>query len=124
MPVVRGSTAGDSYDIEITFNQSVVVGDNFTWGIEAVDAITTADYKSGNMTNQLTLTVDTSGATTAYPLSLTPVPDVALSAYDTIAGAEVVTKGIAASANAAILNGFPFQVLANDECVTANVVIE
>jgi len=70
-PTVAGSTAGDSFDYTITFNQAVAIsGDVDLVVIGGTTPILTPTYKSGNMTSQLTWTVDTSSETTADELML------------------------------------------------------
>lgn len=124
-PTVAGSTAGDSYDYVITFNQAVALGDSFTWDVETTGTVSTATYKSGNMTNQITLTVDTSGEASALPIALAVTPTVGLDAWDAQANAAFASPvTIAAAANTADLNGFPFYVLASDAVVTGNTQVE
>ena len=71
-PTVAGSTAGDSFDITITFNQAVALSDDgVTMAvIGGTTPLLIPTYKSGNMTSQLTWSVDTSSETTGDELML------------------------------------------------------
>ena len=119
-PTVAGSTAGDSYDIVVTFNQAVALGDAFTWDLENTPGtVAVATYKSGNQTSAITLTVDTSAETTAREISLNPAMTAVvgkLDSWDVASGA--------VGANTAVLHGFPLQILANDTACFANTVVE
>lgn len=126
-PTVAGSTAGDSYDIVVTFNQAVALGDAFTWDLENTPGtVAVATYKSGNQTSAITLTVDTSAETAARPISLNPAMTAVVGKLDSwdVASGAAGTLTIAAGANTAVLHGFPFQILANDTACFANTVVE
>ena len=70
-PTVAGSTAGDSFDITITFNQAVALSaDVDLIVLGGTTPLLTPTYKSGNMTSQITWSVDTSSETTADELLL------------------------------------------------------
>lgn len=70
-PTVAGATAGDSFDVVVTFNQPVAIEDGAVLRVLEEDATALdSTYKSGNLTNQLTYTFDTSALSVSQELIL------------------------------------------------------
>lgn len=124
VPEVRGGTAGDSYEIVLTFNQAVATGTGVTWDVVSTGTIAAATYKSGNMTNTLTFEVDTSSESSTDQIMLRPNTAVAdVFTWDARTNTAIAVPSTLSPGTNAASYGFPFQVLASGAVGTANVVI-
>ena len=128
-PTVAGSTAGDSFDVTVTFNQAVALSGG-TVAFELLGGTTDplpVTYKSGNMTSQIVFTADTSGETTADELLLSTSTTGAgtIVAWDRTANV-VHPNGlsIGAAANVALYGATVDTITASGNHGLANTVIE
>jgi hypothetical protein len=127
-PTVAGSTAGDSFDIEVTFNQAVALSGAVTLTLNGgtTDPLD-ATYKSGNMTSQIVFTADTSSETASDELMLSTAKGGAgtIVAWDRISNT-VHASGLSvvASANLALYGATVDTISASDNTGLANTVVE
>jgi hypothetical protein len=127
-PTVAGSTAGDSFDIEVTFNQAVALSGSVTLTLNGgtTDPLS-ATYKSGNMTSQIVFTADTSSETASDELMLSTAKGGAgtIVAWDRISNT-VHASGlnVIASANLALYGATVDTISASDNTGLANTVVE
>lgn len=127
-PTVAGSTAGDSFDIEVTFNQAVALSGSVTLTLNGgtTDPLS-ATYKSGNMTSQIVFTADTSSETASDELMLSTAKGGAgtIVAWDRISNT-VHASGLSvgASANLALYGATVDTITASGNHGIANTVVE
>lgn len=127
-PTVAGSTAGDSFDIEVTFNQAVALSGSVTLTLNGgtTDPLS-ATYKSGNMTSQIVFTADTSSETASDELMLSTAKGGAgtIVAWDRISNT-VHASGlnVIASANLALYGATVDTITASGSHGLANTVVE
>lgn len=127
-PTVAGSTAGDSFDIEVTFNQAVALSGSVTLTLNGgtTDPLS-ATYKSGNMTSQIVFTADTSSETASDELMLSTAKGGAgtIVAWDRISNT-VHASGlnVIASANLALYGATVDTITASGNHGLANTVVE
>jgi hypothetical protein len=129
-PTVAGSTAGDSFDIEMTFNQPVALSGVVTLALNGgtTDPLT-AVYKSGNLTNKIVFTAPTNAEATTEELMISTTKTGAgtIVAWDTstVAGSVHASgKSVVASANLALYGASVDTISASDNTGLANTVIE
>lgn len=135
-PTVAGATTGDSFDVVVTFNQPVAIENAGAVLRLLEEDATTLDstYKSGNLTNQLTFTFDTSSLSVSQELIIqTGIEGTGkIVAWDSADGT-VHANGLEIAASGNLVNHGTYTgstpdlldtITASDVAGVANVVIE
>ena len=126
-PTVNGGSAEDSFELEMTFNQAVAISGTVTLAVlGGTTPLLNPTYKSGNMTSQITWTLDTSSETAADELMLTSATSGAgtIVAWDRISNtAHVSTVATPVAANLAIYGASIQTISASDTVGLANTVV-
>lgn len=126
-PTVNGGSTEDSFEVEITFNQAVALSSDPTLNIlGGTTPLLNPTYKSGNMTSQITWTVDTSSETAADNLLLSTATSgsgtiVAWDRISNTAHASAVATSVAA--NLAIYGAEIQTITASGSHGLANTVV-
>jgi len=131
VPTVNGGSLGDSFDLEITFNQAVAItSPGFIINVLDEDgspAVNVPTYKSGNMTSQLTWTISTATLTGAVMVTTEVISGSGdLVAWDRISNtvhSSGLTIPATASANLAHYGAEITTITASGEHGIANTVI-